>query len=274
MSGVIEMITKILQFIFGTNLGKEAADILTEYQNLEAIKDWIGKFDDVLLPIASVLVSIYFIMALADKVSSDNFSTDQFISLCIKLVISIAVINNATELAKIIAEFGTKFTEAIGDIANVASTTELTEAFQEAGFIETIVMVIIAIIPALFAMIIRLILYFMIFGYVLEIEVRSALAPLGFADFVIGGANSNGMRYLKKLIALGIQGGLIVIALSAGTALMSGIVDTLLTGIDLSVTGIMNLIFSPTSILKLLGVQMAMVGLVGSSKSIANEVIG
>ena len=111
LQGIIEF---FLNLIGGTLLPNVLIYAL-QNNKIEEVLNGIQEFsNDVFLPIASVLVCIYFVLELMQKVTSDNFNTDQFIKMLLKLAIEIVIINNATEIAKRIVNFGISFTGAIG----------------------------------------------------------------------------------------------------------------------------------------------------------------
>jgi len=269
---VMSFITSVLNAIFGTgtlNAGKDA--IITYAFN----GDILGGFTDVnafILPVASVLVCIYFVIELMDKLTHENFSTDQFIVLMIKLVFSILIVENAAEIASYIMSFGEVFTSGIATSSAADIQASTVEKF---GFFEAIVAFVLMIIPFLFSLIIQLIMYFFVFGYALEVNVRSIMAPIGFADLISGGSNSNGMRYLKKLLALSIQGGLMILILGVGSAFCILVVDGGANVNDFH--AILDLIipgYGAIKTIQALGIQLATVGLLGSAKTIANDLIG
>ena len=91
--------------------------------------------------------------------------------------------------------------------------------------------------------------------------VRSAFAPIGCADLMTGGANSNGVRYLKSLFAVALQGAVMIGVIFVSSNILSG---------ELSMSKIVFFEF----IIRYFGVVSAMVGMLGASKAIAKEIIG
>lgn len=260
----------IIGFVLGESLIKDVGSYLINPDNVDAISAAASSFSDVMKPIASVLICIYFIIELMEKITNDNFNTDQFIKLLIKLVFSIVVVDNASAIAENIAEFGTAFISAISN-ADLAAEEFTVQEVNGAGIIDLIAMIVVMVIPFFVSLIIRLAAWFMIFSYIIEIQVRSALAPLGFADLISAGSNSNGFKYLKKLIALALQGGIMLIIMTCSAQLIGS--SLLNDGETLEFT-IANLIPTIGNIFKIMAVQVAMLGLMGSAKTIANDVIG
>lgn len=270
------ILNAIIGSVLGGTLIEDLADMLTgeEVEGISslqtAITSSVDSVSDVLVPIASVLICIYFVIELMDKITNDNFNTDQFIRLLIKLVFAIVVVDNASVIAENIATFGTTFTRAIAG-AGIESSLKLEANFDDLGFIDKIAAFVIMIIPYFASLVIRVGAYFMVFSYVMEIQIRTALAPLGFADLISGGVNSNGFKYLKKLLALAIQGGIMIIVMICATNLISAIsIDQL----DENAWSIENIIESIGMIFQIIAAQVAMLGLMGSARTIANDVIG
>lgn len=260
----------IIGFVLGESLINDVGSYLIDPSGIEAISAAASSFSDVMKPIASVLICIYFIIELMEKITNDNFNTDQFIKLLIKLVFSIVVVDNASAIAENISKFGTAFISAISSADLTSKPFTVTEV-NGLGIIDLIAMIVVMVIPFFVSLVIRLAAWFMIFSYIIEIQVRSALAPLGFADLISGGSNSNGFKYLKKLIALALQGGIMLIIMTCSAQLIG--TSLLDDGATLEFE-LANLIPTIGNIFKIMAVQVAMLGLMGSAKTIANDVIG
>lgn len=271
MDFATDLLNKLLNFVIGSGLFEGAAKILHQAFDSDILAT-LDNLSEAALPIASVLVCIYFTIALMDKIAADNFTTDQFITLLIKLVFSILIINNAQELAKIIMSFGEHL---LGD---VASSTEVEMSFADGfGFFEKIFAIILMLIPAIFSILVRLIMYFFTYGYAIEVYVRSAFAPIGLADLISGGINSNGYKYLRKMIAVALQGSIMLGILIVGSQLSTDIIQEV-SSINSIGELVGKVIFSVgnegVGMLQLIGVQLATVGLLGSARTIANDLIG
>lgn len=280
-------IASLFKSAIGADLASSISSFITGDEFEEGVEIVSSTLNDVLLPVASVLICIYLIVELMEKVTNDNFNTDQFIKLLIKLVFSIAVVNNASAIADTIATFGSTMTSAVAEVLlSTDSPMGTLSVTSDLGFINGIIAFVILIIPWLISRLIFLIGCFMAFSYILEVNVRSLLAPIGFADLITGGSNSNGFRYLRRLIALGLQGAIMIIILAAGSSLISNVINLSMfadaageaatggTTVELTIDYLTSSLIENGNIFKVLGVQIATVGLLGSAKTIANEVIG
>lgn len=270
------ILNKIIPMVLGSSLIKDMSNMLMgeTVGNVSSIQTAISgaadSVSDVLMPIASVLICIYFVIELMDKITNDNFNTDQFIKLLIKLVFAIVIVKNANTIAENIASFGTTFTEAIGT-AGIKAGSEIEANVSDLGMVDKIATLVVMLIPFFVALIIRLAANFMVFSYLMEIQIRTALAPLGFADLISGGTNSNGFKYLKKLLALAIQGGIMIIIMICASQLIEAIS---ISQLDENAWSLENIVESIMMIFQVMAAQVAMLGLMGSAKTIANDVIG
>lgn len=222
---------------------------------------------DVMKPIGSVMVCIYFLMALMDKVTAESFTTDHFIKLLIKLVFSIVVLDNIANWSLLIMQFGTTFTAAVAGAADLTEIRSLNaeSIVEQLGFMQMAFTIAMMLIPWAATLLVRVAIYFLTYGRAIEIGVRAAFSPLGCADLINGGANSNGFRYIKKMLAISVQGGImLIVVIFACNLVNSMLMDTV------SSINPLDLVF----IGKYLGCLMSMVGMMAASKTIANDVIG
>ena len=265
--GILEF---FLNMIGGTLLPNVLIYALQNNKIEEVLSGIQGFSESVFLPIASVLVCICFTLELMQKVTSDNFNTDQFIKMLLKLAIEIVIINNATQIAKKIVKFGIAFTGAVGG----GSSEMAGITVSEIGFIQGLVLIVVMILPFFISLVAFIIGYFQVYSYQLEFTVYAAAAPLGLADFLSNGIHSNGMKYMKKLLALAIQGGIMILILAAASILQQEMVG----GISFSLSSwddIANMLKSLfNTFFACIGIQLAVVGTLGQAKTISQAIIG
>lgn len=255
-----EFLKGMLNDIYGSDLMK-AVDEAVKF-NPDDFKSIIDATSEIVLPIASVLVVIYFMMQLMDKLTTEQFSTDQFIKMLMKLVFAIIVITNISVWSANIMQFGVLFTDAVTQSTSVTTSFSTDDVLKDMSGFNKILTVIIMMIPWMVSMLLRVAVYFLGYGRAIEIGVRASLAPIGCADIVTGGVNSNGFKYIKKMVGVSIQGGVMM--------LVAGIAAVLLNN---HVSEIQNLL-SILTIGKYLGIAASMVGIMASSKQLAFEVVG
>lgn len=250
----------MLDDIYGGKLIEIATDAVMIPPDL--FDSMISGLSGAVMPIASVLVTIYFIMAVLDKVTSDSFNVEQFMKLLLKLILSIVIIENAPEWSRRIMDFGSDFTSLLGVTTGSFTSYEITETVIPYGFVESLFTFIVMVIPWLASLLIKMAVYFLGYGRAIEMGIRAALSPIGLADIITGGANSNGFKYLKKMIAISMQGGLMMIAIAAASVVCNSQLPDSASVLEWAFVA------------KYLGIMLSMVGIMASCKSIANELVG
>ena len=144
----------LLNDVYGGDLMTAAYEAITMDPTI--FDTLIDALSTAIKPIASVLVTIYFMMAVLDKLTNDSFNVEQFIKLLLKLVLAIVIVDNASEWAKIIMQFGVEF----GDLMTTGSvnfmTYNVTETVDDMNFWTQLFVTITLIIPWLIALLLRL----------------------------------------------------------------------------------------------------------------------
>lgn len=234
--------------------------------NRKLIEPIINNTKDVMIPVASVLAGVFFIIEAIDKITSERFNYEVLIKLLLKLVVSIAIISNASDWALKFMDFGVTFA------ATLVGTLTNENVFKASGIVDGLnwfqqmIAVVMLAVPWLISFLVRIAIFALCYGRTIEMGVKSIFAPIGCADIMTGGANSNGFRYIKGLIAIAIQGGLMVII----TAVASGIIGSTVYSNLQPKNGLLSLVFLG----QYFGIVAAMVGMLGASKGIAKELIG
>lgn len=268
MDGIITM---MLESIYGGGLVQATYDALMIFSSSysSSIADTMGTISDFLKPIAGVIVCMYFLMNLIDKATTDNFSSDQFIKMLLKLAFSIIIIENITDWSVRIMDFGIAFTNGIASsISGISdlSTLDMQNIVENMGFWSKLGGMAILLIPWAISLLVRLGIYFLVYGRAIEIGVRAIFSPIGCSDLMNGGVNSNGFKYIKKMLAVSIQGGVMLIVVICSSLLTRDVfANDLGNGVS---------IFDLAFIAKYLGVSLSMVGIMAASKQIANDIIG
>lgn len=255
-----DFINSMVSSIYGSDFVEFAENVIRTPPDM--FDGLVTALSEAVTPIASVLVCIYFIMALMDKLSSDNFTGEQFVKLLIKLVFSIAVIDNITDLSLMIMEFGTTFMNMMTGSLGSFATVDAEELTSEMGLIQQMGTFVVLLLPWIASFLLRLAMYVLAYGRTLEIGLRAALAPIGCADLITGGTNSSGFRYIKRMIGISLQGAIMLAVISCAGTLCNYTLD--------STAGITDLTF----IVQYFGIMAAMVGTMAASKSLAFEIVG
>lgn len=272
---------QILNFIYGSGFAKrclEAIDVDIDSNLVSAIE----AVNTAVIPVASVLICMYFLLDLMDKVTNDNFSSDQFIKMLIKLGFSEFLISNISTIAVSFMNAGSSFMIQIYEAtqASLPGGVDMTlEMTNDMGLFECLAIVVAMLFPFIASFLIQIAVYFMGYSRAIEMILRSMFAPIGCADFVMGGVHSGGMRYIKKMLAICLQGGIMVgIVLASSYFINTIITNAFNNGGDLHGAGTIIAMLSGTGqflfLVKYFGVQLAMVGMLGTAKSISQEMVG
>ena len=248
----------LIDMAFGTNVIEKLNRVLNI--DINNVLTYIKNISDVSIPIAAVILCMYLVMEVMEKVTDGNFTTEQFLKILIKLAFGQFLITNATAFVLQFMNVGVAFmnsvtTEALS-VPMVVATID-----EDMGFLETIGMLLLMLLPAVVGFFLSLAVQIM--GYVrnLEMIIRAMFAPIGVADVMHGGANSHGMRYLKDCLAIALQGAIMIGVVIAASAIMSSVLQA-------------GGGFSWDLIITYFGVMGGMVGLLGQSKSIAKDIVG
>lgn len=171
------------------------------------------------------LLVIYFMCAMIDKGSTENFTLEQFGRLLAMMVASKYLIDHGFELMQHLFSFGN---EALGMISlgNIANATMDSEALLN-DYLEstkqglpTILQVLqvhhilvfgMLLLPWAFSWIMRMSVFVVVFSRIIEIYVRAAVCPIALADFFQNGLQGSGWRFLKSFLAVCLQGLMILI---------------------------------------------------------------
>lgn len=262
-----DIIISMMNTIFGS---KFLADCVTAINqnplDNEDIKNLIEIIGQVVLPIAAVLLCMHLLIELMDKMASDSFNAEQFVKLLMKFVFGQIIISNATAWSITFMTVGTKLMYDIQTGLTITSIglADITETVEAMNFWTQIGVFAQLMLPLLASFLLRIAVYFMAYSRLVEMVLRAMMSPMGCADVVTGGAHSSGIRYLKRMLAISIQGAMMLAVIATASALLAA--DDIFQN-GASITDIMFLG-------KYLGLMAAMVGLMGTSKSIANEVVG
>lgn len=194
--------------------------------------------ESVIKPLAIMLMFIYFIIALVDKFSSENFTWEQLWRQLAMLLAAKFLIEHGFELLELLFDIGMTLTANIqestgyyGDTTGeVENAKEIINSFREGmgatGIFKTLadlVMILFLIFPWLFSWIMRLCVSIICYTRVIEIYIRAAFAPVALSDFFHSGLQGAGWRFLKSFLAVCLQGAMILVIAVIFSALIKQI---------------------------------------------------
>lgn len=217
----------MLKDICGSDIFSSIYETLS--QNLFGAGDYsaalnvVKTLNNAIIPLALMLMFIYFMIAVVDKLSSENFTWEQLWRQMAMLLAAKYLMEHGFELLEIFFNIGmalaAKF-DGLGStlVAEAALDTEaLIEGFHDSigsflpDFIVKIIMFIYLLIPWLFSWIMRLCVGVICYSRVIEIYARATFAPVAIADFFHSGLHGSGFRFLKSFLAVSLQGAMILV---------------------------------------------------------------
>ena len=225
--------------------------------------------------VAVVLIFIYFMIALVDKLSGENFTFEQMFRQIILLLVAKFLIDHGLEIIQLLYDFGTALLAEVaapipegGGAMGAESAKELLKEFEASlglsGFMKVLKDVIVWLwlfIPWIFSWVLGICVKIIMYSRMIEIYVRAIFAPIAFADFYQGGLQSAGFRYLRNFLAVAIQGALIL----SIAAVYSGLFTTVVASAGLAFHNFIGLYLAFLS---------AAVMLMFKSLSLAKEIVG
>lgn len=184
---------------------------------------------NLMVPIAVSLLVIYFVIALIEKTTNEQFTYEQLFLLLAKMVIGIFIISKGWDILKELQDIGLKIFDIFKYWADKSGIMENFETpviedshkefFKELtgvkwsdkqlGFMKSIKAFLgggFIIIPAwLLQKIVVITIYAVVFLRIMEIYVRAMFAPFALSDIFYNGLNSTGFRFLKSFLAVFLQ---------------------------------------------------------------------
>lgn len=266
LSGLVDgMITKI----FINNPADSAVNILskpiTDYGNLGTLLNNI--YTNVFLPLALMLVIIYFFVGLMSKtIQFDQLSIGQIWQQFILIIVCALLLTHGFEILEALLDFGSAvFSDLRTTITGYddSGLTYTVDAIRDGlgignslkgdlgGFAT---LVIPWLLSSLFPIIIKAICYMRL----IELAVRICMMPISLADFFHQGLHGAGWRNLKAFLAVSLQTVAIYLILYVNQAIMGEVGSSV----------------SDSFIIVYLAVWAATIGLLFRSQSLCKEMVG
>lgn len=221
-------------------------------------------------PIAIMIVVVFFLLAILEKVSSENLTLEHVLREVIKLCFGLYLVTNSVEIVVGCIELGNGILQGVlgyirtEEFTNSAIFT--AEMIKEAG--GTLPMLLVTIVAAFFLIIQTVLVVVMrcvVIIRLLEIAIRTAMSPLALSDTFAGNLlHSHAINFIRSFGALCIQG--VFIAIIAGFLPMFWV--GVLAAPGATAWGMLG------SILEMLVVLVACLILMLKSGAIAKEMMG
>lgn len=230
------MIDSMLKQAFETNIFEKVFDMVN--QNIfsadgnysDAFRLVKNLYESAIMPVALMLLCIYFLIALMDKFSSENFTWEQMIRQMCMFLLGFFLIDRGFELLNLLFELGVDFVNEVGkwiggDMGNESLSSEIIEKYKNAKFssfkiLNEVFKFGYLILPWAGSWVLSLCVKIICYTRLIEIYIRAAFAPIAFTDFFHNGFQGAGWRFLKSFLAVCLQGAVILCIGAIFTALM------------------------------------------------------
>lgn len=175
-----------------------------------------GVFDNVILPVGYTLLCLYCLLELLDKSTRDLLTVEQFIRTFIKLLVGKLMMDNCMALLEGFSAFANALASGMSENASTTSIVDVTPLMEKnLKFWKDIALWLKLIIPYIGILVAGIMARITIYSRAIEIIARNMMAPIGMADIFSEGIRGSGFRYLKKLLAVNLQGTIIIAILMA-----------------------------------------------------------
>ena len=181
------------------------------------------------------MLCVWFFVHLLAKTSSDSFNLDSMIKALIKFVVGYFVISKLMNvnadgtytglLPTVINGVGSLVQELTGNINEVPASSNLLRIWLDlynGSWLDAIGMVGDLLLPSLLGSVARLLIRAFSIGRIIELALLCLFAPIAVSSF-FGDASHDqnyGLRYIKKIAAVCLQGAIMYFIVVFGTNLM------------------------------------------------------
>lgn len=233
----------------------------------ETLKNFINNISGAILVVGKLFCVLYFLLNLMEAATRDSFTIEVFIKSLVKLVIIFVIFSESTMTAvqNFAEALEDQLLNQIGEGTDAAACVELgkyVERIKDMSWIQSLGLLFEGSIGSITMLVSIVVTLFVAVGRLIELALYQALLPLGMASIYNGGLNSSGFRYIKKWLALYIQGAIMF----ATMILASHLGDALSTN-GLARATLLSALFD-------IVVALATAMIIARSKSIANDVMG
>ena len=236
-----------VEFIYGGESFAQPIANLTLSDGANMWKNGMKGIYNAVQTIGYLMILLYFLIDLMEKSTSSQFSLEQFFKGFLKLVVAVAIISRGADLVQYILEFGNEF---LSDVSKAGTTNGLG---KESAIIsdwkskcytadKALIPQVAAIgfmasllIPWVCMTAIKVVIWVVAVSRAIELSLRCAFLPIGCANIFGEGMRGAGFRYLKKTVAVAIQGGIII-----GILVLYKYLTNSLTGVDATLMPIIS----------------------------------
>lgn len=227
-----ELMNALLNMLFGSGASIQIKEINDKYTAvLMNNKGILSGPYNTMKTLGVSLLTLYFLIELAEKTSHDNFTIEHFVRMFIKFIIGYELISKGLSLFTKFISLTNAITTDMSTSINIEKTSNGFDKFAAAvdkmcsgnfvmDFLAPIPVILLLMVPTLIVLLFSVIIQVLFASRIVEMMVRVMFAPIACADIYSEGTRGGGFRYIKKFIALGLQSA-IIIAVYIGVSKLS-----------------------------------------------------
>lgn len=216
--GCLELFLKFANF---SDILNSSYGILPEYVWDEQKQDMVFR-SGVISPLiqtgqsfGAALALIFLIVTMVDIYTQEKMSIETFAKPFLQYLATVVLLLNCEKLVAFFWNFGVLFEKemAATDISSIVTTVEVTLSEDvSVGLALGLIIgaIILLIISLLIGLIIRVCAYIANFSRMIEAGVRAIGFPIAMGISVDSSLRQGAMRYIKKFLAVALQGGIFV----------------------------------------------------------------
>jgi len=223
--------------------------------------------------VAILLLIVYFLMDMSRimVIQGQEFTAKSLAGSLVKLAIGMLIITEGWDLIINILMMNNWLlslmeTSATGTNETLETLKRICDMVQSWGIMECIGMIVTLAFVQLGAVAGGLIVTYQAISRKLELYLRGCFAPVAIAD-CYEGVHSSGFRYIKKIIAIILWGGAMMIIVELNSSLSTGYMASLF---DSGVEGLTSF----SALAGLILFPLATGGMCGAAKQICNDALG
>ena len=233
---------------------------LSKYNGATAM---VNKLQESLMPVGLALMTLFFLFSIFSDAMNETFSFERFVKSFTRYFFGFGLV----QLSGSLCNFGDGLAQ---DIATLVSSESKKAPLQEIYTKDNIgsfwhaifIAMVLVLFGNIMGLIMKISMYFILFSRLIEM----AFMPIAVGLVTDGGWSGSAGRYIKKYIALCLQGPAIVLIGTLGTRLMGGAVNLKVdVGTSLATIG---------GVVPVIAVGMATIGLAKQSITVLNDVLG
>ncbi len=236
------------------------------------------KIYDIIAPIGISFAVMYWLMIVVNMAVRDNFNVEQIAILFIKLLIPVILIDKGWDIITKLIEIGNSLLDTLKttltDSMAAPPNGELRIPFAKYFAVMFPVLILWGI-----GGLTRVMALMAIYTREIRLMLLAAFSPLSLAD-IAGEEHSQAIKLLKELLALGLQGCMMLAVNYAGIKLMKAEMDNIAGGVAGAASGktvvqlMMENDFDIFKIVALLAISVTAMGLYSKSEDLAKQVVG